>query len=136
MGNCFVKQELPPYSQKSTCFCCFPWSNRAIPEFSYDEVDDTLEFETLLTDSSPAGQMYTVNSRPNSNNLIWEKIAGLFSGFKRGRRSPKGYQAVMTVENDMDSDDHDSLFGNDAEVQVLTEEQIEQITQSLNKPTS
>ena len=139
MGSfCSRADTSPPFGNRNIsrfyCSCCFPWSTRSIPAYDYDEVDDDdLEFETLLAanQSFPHSSYPSHGRRNSSSHQLWEKIAGLFSGSKRrSSHSPvighvKGYQAVATSDI---VEDKGFLFGHEADVPVLTEEQIEQIT--------
>ena len=138
MGNWSSKTDSPPFGShlKSCCSCCFPWSSRSVPAYDYDEVDDDLEFESLLAANSGYSPSHPFNGRRSGSNLFWERIAGLFSGIKRrSQGSPlltghvRGYQTIPTLDPNTQVREEDRLlFGHEADAQVLTEEQIERIT--------
>ncbi len=163
MGVCMSYQDsTSPFSNKTnftsttsccSCFsCCFPWSLRSVPSYDYDEMDDDLEFETLLAaqnslptrySTSPTRQTrlsntnYThvnTSNRNNQKTVLWDRIAGLFSGKRRKSNidSPvvgyvRGYQAIATSDP---SGDTKLLFGHELDVPVLTEEEVQRITKA------
>ncbi|KAI8900857.1 hypothetical protein BC833DRAFT_210908 [Globomyces pollinis-pini] len=103
-----------------SCLCCFQ-SNRQLPIYDYDEIDD-LEFENLLArpGTSPFSQQQPRNS-------IWNDLAALFR-FK-SKNSKNSYQSVPTY------DQQDLLFDQDqqTDAELLTPEQISMMT-SANMP--
>jgi hypothetical protein len=128
MGICCSKPDNHPFGRahEQTSFqCCFPWSNRNIPDYNYDESDDELEFDTILAANTAYSTRTQFGKHPSS---IWDKIAALFnqktSVLVSGSR---GYQPILN-HDDIGNESDDSIFLNEADAQILSPEQVDHIT--------
>ena len=129
MGSCCSKADNHPFGRDSrSSFCsCFPWSNRNVPDYDYEDSEDELEFDTILAANTLYSNRLVNNKRPS---FIWEQIASLFHGKRSGYLggSQRSYQPLPTRSDAVENESDDSIFLNEADAQLLTSEQIQEIT--------
>jgi hypothetical protein len=127
MGSCCSKTDNHPFgreSEGSSFWSCFPWSSKNVPDYNYDESDEEMEFDTILAANASYSTRTQYVRRPS---YIWDQISALFDGKKAISGSLRGYQAIPN-HDDTGNESDDSIFLNEADVQIMTPEQVDRIT--------